>query len=77
MFSKPTAAWVKDRLWHPSQRLTPLKDSRLRMNLRVANTRELVGWILNFESGLRVLGPEALKKKVREEARAILRETSG
>ena len=46
------------------------------MNLRVANTRELVGWILNFESGLRVLGPEALKKKVREEARAIVRQTS-
>jgi predicted DNA-binding transcriptional regulator YafY len=77
LFSKPTAAWVKDRLWHHSQHLTPLKAGRLRMSLRVADTLELVGWILNFGSGVRVLEPEALRKKVREEARAILRQTGG
>ena len=73
LFTKPTAAWVKDRIWHPSQQLTPLKDGRLKMSLRVADTRELIGWILSFGSGARVVEPAALKVKVREEARKILR----
>ncbi len=74
LFAKPTAAWVKERLWHPSQHLTQLKDGRLRMTLQVADTRELVGWILSFGSGVRVMRPQALRKQVREEARKILRQ---
>ncbi|MBI4607961.1 MAG: WYL domain-containing transcriptional regulator [Candidatus Rokubacteria bacterium] len=73
LFAKPTAAWVKDRLWHPSQHFTQLKDGRLRMTLQVADTRELVGWILSFGSGVRVMRPDALRTQVREEARKIVR----
>ncbi len=73
VFDKATAAWVKDRIWHASQHLTPLKGGRLRMTLRVADTRELVGWVLSFGRGVRVVQPEALRKQVREEARRILR----
>lgn len=72
VFSKVTAAWTKDRIWHPSQQIAPLKDGRLRMTLQVADTRELVGWILSFGSGVRVVRPEMLRAKVREEARKIL-----
>lgn len=73
LFAKPTAAWMKDRIWHPSQRLTMLKNGRVRMFLQVANTRELVGWILSFGSGVRVVKPESLRALVRAEAREILR----
>lgn len=73
LFGKPAAAWVKEGLWHPSQHLTRLKDGRLRMTLRVAHTPELVGWILGFRGGVRVLRPPALTEDVRAEARKILR----
>jgi predicted DNA-binding transcriptional regulator YafY len=43
------------------------------MTLQVADTRELVGWILSFGSGVRVVTPPALREKVREEARKIAR----
>jgi len=76
VFSRSTAAWMRDRRWHPSQRVVPLKDGRLRMTLRVADTPELVGWILSFGRGVRVVKPEALLRRVREEARAILRQRS-
>jgi predicted DNA-binding transcriptional regulator YafY len=72
-FDKTMAAWVRDREWHPSQALKPLKDGRLRMTLTVADTRELLGWILSFGSGVRVVQPEALRAAVAEEARKILR----
>lgn len=71
LFDRPTAAWARDRLWHPSQRVTTLRDGRLRMTLQVADTPELVGWVLSFGSGVRVLGPPALRARVQEEARRI------
>jgi predicted DNA-binding transcriptional regulator YafY len=70
-FNTPTAAWVKDRIWHTSQTLTPHKNGELTMTLTVADNRELIGWILSFGSGVRVIKPEALRQAVRQEAKAI------
>jgi predicted DNA-binding transcriptional regulator YafY len=71
LFDRATAAWTRDRIWHPSQQLAPLKDGRLRMTLRVADTRELVGWILSFGRGVRVVRPSTLRDRIRDEARKI------
>lgn len=71
LFSKAAAAWVKDKSWHSSQETVLLKDGRLRMMLKVADTTELVGWILSFGSQVRVVRPEALRQKVKEEAGKI------
>jgi len=53
-FTNPTAASVKDRIWHPTQILTFRKSGELTMSLTVADNRELVGWILSFGGGMRV-----------------------
>lgn len=74
-FDKATAAWVKDRIWHPSQHCTPVKGGQLRMTLQVADTRELLGWILSFGSGVRVIKPERLAQAVKDEARKLLAQT--
>ena len=42
------------------------------MTLTVAQTRELVGWILSFGGGVRVISPPALRAAVRADARRIL-----
>ncbi len=73
IFEKTTAAWVKDRTWHPSQRLTRLPGGKLRMEISVADSRELVGWVLSFGSGVRVVKPDRLREAVESEARRILR----
>ena len=71
LFDKPTTAWVKDRQWHPSQQTTLGKDGLLRMSIRAADTRELVGWVLHFGSGVQVISPASFRDKVRAEARKI------
>ncbi|UVT18282.1 MAG: WYL domain-containing protein (plasmid) [Nitrospira sp.] len=71
-FDKATAAWAKDRIWHPSQQATPLKNGQLLMTLSVADTRELLGWILSFGSGVQVLKPDHLRYAVKEEAQKLL-----
>jgi predicted DNA-binding transcriptional regulator YafY len=72
LLDKMTAAWAKDRIWHASQQTKKLKDGRLRMTLTVADTRELVGWVLSFGSGVRVVQPDSLRVAVEEEAKSIL-----
>src|SRR5262245_34630894 len=59
-FDKPTAAWAKDRMWHPTQKISPMKNGGMLMTLTVADSRELVGWVLSFGSGVRVLRPQGL-----------------
>jgi predicted DNA-binding transcriptional regulator YafY len=71
LFDKPTAAWVKDRTWHPSQECVEEKGGRLRMTLKVAANTELVGWILSFGDGVRVLEPAELCKAVHATAEKI------
>lgn len=72
LFDKATTAWAKDRIWHPSQEVTRRKDGRMTMTLTVADSRELLGWILSFGSGVQVLKPEHLRKALRDEAKKLL-----
>ena len=71
-FDKPTAAWVKDRVWHPSQQLKRLSKGRMQMTLSVADSREVVGWVLSFGSGVRVVRPDSLRIAVEKEAKKIV-----
>jgi predicted DNA-binding transcriptional regulator YafY len=72
-FDKPTAAWVKDRVWHSSQQLKRLSRGRMQMILSVADSREVVGWVLSFGSGVRVVRPDTLRVAVEQEAMRILK----
>ncbi len=60
------------KTYRPSQKTGVGKDGRLAMSLRAADTRELVGWVLHFGSGVQVISPASFRDKVREEARKIL-----
>ena len=71
-FNKATAAWAKDRVWHPTQTVTSLKNGDMLMTLTVADSRELIGWVLSFGSGVRVVRPNSLSDAVSSEAKKIL-----
>jgi predicted DNA-binding transcriptional regulator YafY len=75
LFDKATSAWAKDRTWHPSQEAVLQKDGRLRLTLHVAATPELVGWILSFGGGVRVVGPPELRNAVQATAERICSRT--
>ena len=47
------------------------KTGRLAMSIRAADTRELVGWVLHFGSGVQVVSPASFRDKIQEEARKI------
>jgi predicted DNA-binding transcriptional regulator YafY len=71
LFSKTATAWLKDKSWHPSQEIFLTKDGRMTMTLKVADTDELLGWILSFGSQVTVVRPEGLMQKIKDEAEKV------
>ena len=59
-FDPYSAAFVRERQWHPSQRLRSRGDGGLVMELTVCRDEALRSWILSFGPAARVLSPEAL-----------------
>lgn len=71
IFSRSVARYIRDRLWHPSQKLLELPDGRLELTLRVADTLEVRRWILGHGPDAEVVEPAALRETLREQARAL------
>jgi len=63
-FDRKTTAWAKNRIWHPSQKATIGEDGCLTLMLRVADTPELIGWVLSFGPGASVVRPDVLRRQV-------------
>ena len=73
IFSGSIARYVRDRLWHPSQKLRDLPDGRLEMTLRVADTLEVRRWILGLGPWAEVMEPLSLRETLYREAEALAR----
>jgi predicted DNA-binding transcriptional regulator YafY len=70
-FDRKTSVWAKDRIWHPSQKATLDKKGCLTLVLQVADTPELIGWILSFGPGAVVKVPATLRERVKATALQI------
>jgi predicted DNA-binding transcriptional regulator YafY len=72
IFSRSVARYIRDRLWHPSQKFSDLSDGRLEMTLRVADTLEVRRWILGYGPDAEVIEPPALQRSIRFQAEALI-----
>lgn len=79
-FSPERARWVASELWHPKQKGRLEADGAYLLELPYADDRELIMDILKYGPDCEVLGPDALRKRAREQAAATLalyRKSSG
>ncbi len=67
-FDESASPYVKERRWHSSQRITNLKDKRIRLTLELGSTPELVAWILSFGPSAQVVKPKSLAIEVAKKA---------
>jgi len=72
-FSGWAAQLVRERRWHPSQRLTDLPGNRLRFELKIAHLDDIWPWILSWGAEARVLRPAQLARFVQEQAANIVK----
>jgi predicted DNA-binding transcriptional regulator YafY len=63
-FSGRAAQLVRERNWHPSQRLQELADGNLELALMLNSLEEIVPWILSWGRQCEVVRPTRLRKKV-------------
>jgi predicted DNA-binding transcriptional regulator YafY len=73
-FSQQAAGYVAEKMWHPTQKLTPQPDGSLIFNAQVAGIDEIKMWILKWGAGAQVLAPESLRQAVALEAQAMLKQ---
>jgi proteasome accessory factor B len=63
-FSPAAARYIRERTWHPSQKLTPRPGGRLEMTLRVNHLLEVKRWVMSFAANCEVLEPAQLRMDV-------------
>jgi proteasome accessory factor B len=67
-FGPKAAARVREKLWHPSQRLEETSDDGVVLCIEVTDLREIRRQVMWWGSDCEVLGPDELKQAVTEEA---------
>jgi predicted DNA-binding transcriptional regulator YafY len=73
LFGRSVARYIRDRLWHPTQRLRELDGGRVELTLQVADTLEVRRWILGFGPEAEVVEPAALREALWRDAEALAR----
>jgi len=70
-FTAQAADRVKEREWHESQSMKELPDGRLELHLKLGALEEVETWVLRWGTAVEVLGPSALRERMRKTAHAL------
>jgi predicted DNA-binding transcriptional regulator YafY len=71
-FDKFAGQLVRERIWHPSQRIQELAGGGLELTLQLSSLQEIESWVLSWGEHVRVLGPAELKRRTRTRLEAAL-----
>ena len=66
LFDADQETYIRERRWHPSQRLDMAKDGRLRLRMEVHGTLELLNWLLGYCPSAEIVKPAGLRQKAKE-----------
>lgn len=72
LFSPQAAPFVKESIWHFSQRCSDREDGSAVLSFRVGGLAEICSWIMAFGGEAEVLGPPELRRMVAERAQGIV-----
>jgi proteasome accessory factor B len=70
-FAREAAAYVRERIWHPSQRIAENADGSLVLSLTVNHLLELKRWILSWGAMAQVLEPPALVAEIQQTVQSM------
>ena len=71
-FAGSVADFIREKKWHPSQKVRELKNGELELQMTLSSLVEVERWILSWGGNARVLEPKQLKENVRTAATRIL-----
>ncbi len=59
-FDAATAPYIRERKWHPSQKLVEHDDQSVTLMMTVGGLNDIKRWVLSYGNGARVLSPPKL-----------------
>ena len=71
-FTADTAVYARERIWGQDQTVVELEDGAIELSFTAAGFEEIVRWALSFGRGARVLEPESLLERVKEELKEAI-----
>ena len=71
-FSPDVAGYVKEKIWHESQKIVEQKDGSVIFEAEVAGTDEIRFWVMGWGSNAEVLEPETLRDDIRAEVETMI-----
>ena len=71
-FSADIAGYIKEKIWHESQKVTSRKDGSLILEAEVAGIDEIRFWVMTWGAGAEVLEPASLRERIQAEAERML-----
>ena len=69
LFSSRVAAYIRERVWHPSQCLVERRNGAVELRLETGGWNEMVRWILSWQPDVQVLRPKRLDERIRQKMR--------
>ncbi len=66
-FDAPTAPYIRERRWHPTQQIEEYPNGSLVLRFVVPGLHEVKRWVLFYGQGAKVLGPPQLQRMVQDE----------
>ena len=70
-FDSFAAPLVQERQWHPSQKITQLRNGGIELSLTLGNLEEVERWILSWGPHARVLAPPDLTERIAKTISAL------
>ena len=72
LFDRDVAGFIKNKEWHPSQKIIQRPDGNIELILEVNNLIEIKNWILSWGSKVKVLEPKKLVDEIKKELMGAL-----
>ena len=68
-FSAYQAPWIKERQWHPSQKISEHHEGGITISFNVGALDAVKRWVMRYGKEAEVIEPQALRDMVRDEVR--------
>lgn len=76
-FSAYQARWIRERIWHSSQKLEEQADGSLILSMQVSSLEPVKSWVMKYGRAAEALAPPELQDMIMTEAQQILETYSG
>jgi predicted DNA-binding transcriptional regulator YafY len=71
IFSPAVALYVKEREWHPDQKLTDLPDGSVKFAARMQGGEDILSWVLSWGRDAKLVRPTKWRERLARHARTL------